>query len=551
MGILIRSSGLKDSAKICSSILLLYALSACFIAQGTKGADNALFELVIVAFVLMFQFSLTWKANNIRVNMAIIAILALIYSPFALYGQVVDGSRYFGSAYGVDFQQYLSVINSLAVNGLPFNNPYMPGLVASYHYLYSAPVAVFARFALAFDLQYFESLSVCLFIYQLWSSFVLLSILGTCFYGNSVRGFCGMAALIIVGSSLKWVYALYQFLNSPGLSSSYDTPFGFKTVANDFLFGSHYILSSTFMVYIIAVTLYFRRSLGGNEKLWSIYLLVTSFLAAFMMQLVNGFSLVVCSLAMFSFAVVDAWDRQLRIPQTIIYFFVPLFALLSLVNTGPSHGEGYKVYFELELAHLGSFVLSIMVNFGPIILAGLVCLWKDWKDRIPLVICIFLILVAAFILKIDLPIENNNEFNVTRRLGSSVIWILAVLIDPKLVGRRVLIILIVTGSLTFLSQYLFFLIGDKLITERHVLIANNVVNSRNSYQLTEHAWKNSFKDSFNFDIIVGKEACKYPNSAAALRYSPSIKNLANFPEECNSPHRKIDFVNNKYLFVEQ
>ena len=115
-------------------------------------------------------------AKYILDAIVIFAFTIIALSPYVLYGMRIDETLYFGSAYSVDTQQYLSVAFSLANHGLPFKNPYWPDVEGFYHYGYMVPLAAAIKF-LSLETTSFFNYSHLLFGYiAITVSFVFLCI---------------------------------------------------------------------------------------------------------------------------------------------------------------------------------------------------------------------------------------------------------------------------------------------------------------------------------------------------------------------------------------
>lgn len=468
--------------------------------------------------LLFFLTWLLWSFNHAKIPTFInILFLLIVYSPYIEYGKEIGQVRYFGSAYAIDFQQYLSVVWSLITQGVPFKNPYLPTEGSTYHYGFMVPLASILRLSQKTEFYEFFSLSNYLFIYQIFTAFVFLQFLALNIFKGNCRRWIFALAIMFIFSSYKWIYAIFQFFLTHS-ATGFDTPFGFKTPANDFLFGSHYVFSMLFVLYIFN----WLSEEPKKSHSWRLISFLAVCFSAFILPAINVFSLFVVAAICMSTLLIFVARKKTDLPMAVgraiaasVIPFISYFGYLFFVNSSTNQGG---IYFSFSIYSFFLVIFSLIINFGPLIyffLKGARKHNKNWLNGLISVV-ILIIFIATF--RISSGIELDDSFNVSRRLGTSIGWLMLIVSDISL-PLGFIRWLIYPAALTFIIQYFAFFILDFKIDSRNERVDNNLFNAQVPYYFSREAWSQTGRVSFNFNLILGDRACGSPNSIAATRYT--------------------------------
>ena len=504
-----------------------------------------------VIAALSFSYIIFWLYCSVKRNSYIpivnIAFLFVIYSPYINYAKEIDGVRHFGSAYGIDFQQYLSVLWSLITQGVPFKNPYLPSESSVYHYGFMMPLAALLRISGGTNFYGFFDFSNYLFTYQVVTSFIFLQFVANYFFGSTPRRWFFAMALMFIFSSYKWLYSgLILFFASS--SGNFDTQFGFKTPANDFLFGSHYVFSMLLVLYIFWYLSNAERLITKSQRYFGV---ATSSIAAFSLPVINVFSLLVIFAVYFSNSLSAIFiTKSIRTSITIAIStcYIPVFAYLGyLVLISPATNQS-SAYFSFSISSVPLLTLSLIVNFIPLIYFFLKS--KDFRNRswMSALISVLLLLFIISIFRVSNGVDSDDSFNVSRRLGTSIGWLMLIVSDMNIMLSAAKWF-IYPAALTFFAQYAAFHVVDFRYDSRNEKVASKLFNARVPYSFDKKAWDETKRVSFNFDIMIGHASCGTPSSQGAFRYTPNLKaDKYDIPvNKCSQPNSKEIGFTDKYF----
>jgi hypothetical protein len=526
------------------AVALVYA-GSYLILLGQSLFGGILAAVSIVILFLWLIFSLQKDHYIILIN---ILLLVIVYSPYVNYAKEIDGVRYFSSAYAIDFQQYLSVLWSLISEGVPFKNPYLLSEGSVYHYGFLMPLAVVLRYFGGTDFYNFFFLSNYLFIFQLATSLIFLQFLAFYFFkGNLKSWFCTISIMIFF-SSYKWLFALAVLFSSGGGGGNFDTKFGFKTPANDFLFGSHYVFSMLFILYIFW---YLTNSSNLNNKNQHYLTVTTACISSFFLPVINVFSLLVVFSLYISSLFADLYikkDILVVVKESVIKGCIPLAAYLGYILLVAPMPNKNSTYLSFDLITIPLVAFSLIINFGPLIylfIRGGDFFNKRWVTAL---FAISLLLTLIVMFRISSGADLDDSFNVSRRLGTSIGWLLLVNCDINAIAG-VARWFIYPAALTFISQYAAFHVLDFRYDSRNERVASAVFDRRTPYSFDNQAWNETGRQSFNFDLIVGHASCGVPSSLGAFRYTSNLsvdKHL--FPvNKCKQPNSMNIGFNGRYF----
>lgn len=498
------------------AVALVYTGSyLTLLGQSLVGGIIAATSLLIIFVWLIFTFQKSCYILAIN-----ILLLAIVYSPYANYAKEIDGIRYFSSAYAIDFQQYLSVLWSLISEGVPFKNPYLLSEGSVYHFGFLMPLAVILRHFGGTDFYNFFILSNYLFIFQLATSLIFLQFLAFYFFRGNLKSWVCAASIMIFFSSYKWVYALIVLFSSEK-SGNFDTKFGFKTPANDFLFGSHYVFSMLFILYIFWYICNLHKLYNKNQYYLAI---ATTCISSFFLPIINVFSLIVVFSLYIASLLSDfciAKNIITVIKESIRKFYIPLATYVGyIVLVAPTQNQN-STYLSFHLLSIPWVIFSLIVNFGPLVylfVKGGDFFNKRWVTAL-FTISLLLFFIAVF--RVPSGNDLDDSFNVSRRLGTSIGWLLLVNCNMSAIFG-IARWFIYPAVLTFFSQYAAFHILDFRYDSRNEKIASQIFDRRTTYSYDKQAWNETKRQSFNFDLIVGHVSCGKPSSLGAFRYTPNL-----------------------------
>ena len=487
---------------------LLVLLGSWLYLRFDDWAASALLVVALFHAAIVFARAMAAYARTALIATGIVLVSL---SPIMTYGSQSGEVLYFGSAYSVDYQQYISVAYSLATNGLPFANPYWPAQPGYYHYGFTLPLAAVLRLV---DLRSggFFFYSYAFFAYAAAILVLLLVMLRMVFFTSS-REWLIAVAVAVFASSYKALYGAISAFAVGTELAGYDTPIGFKTLQNDMIFGPHYIYSAIFLLYVLAILSRRREEVIGSFESLMIGLV------AFTAPLINAFSSVILAAFFAGFVLVRHWRTPKRALTDRSSWVLAGALMLSYVGMRllNVYAPGLRMArLDFDPLVLATLFIGIAINFG-----GLLILYLQ-RDRFsdPLwqisSVALCVLALSIWVLTIDQNMEGR--FSISRRLGTFIVLILMINIRMTALDWRHAVVL-APALLTFLGQnYYFFASQD--YSSRTVGVARELFDIRMPYRLNDAAYRASDRYRFNFDIVTGGASIEYPNSLGYRQYSP-------------------------------
>ena len=520
---------------VLSQLLLLIA------GFGHLNIKNQITSYLFIAAILVTLVLFIKLIREYFIEfLSFILILAISLSPILVYGKSHEGILFFGSAYSVDFQQYLSVAFSLSNEGLPLQNPYWPGIPGFYHYGYLLPFASLLT-VVEQERGSFFLYSYSFLLYSAATTLLLLFAIRLFFF-KSFRSALLAICVGLFACSYKAIYAISLVFVAGSELSGYDTPVGFKTLQNDVMFGPHYLYSGVFLLYFLHVL---SKSLKGELSTTEI---ATLMLISFLAPLINGFSPVILASLVGGYLIA----KHLKTPFGVLtdkdawVLLVCLVTSYLAIHSLNVFAPGLRQpTLDISLYSLFNLCFGLLVNFGVLVILFLFA--KDRKTPLYKISLISIILLTVIIAVLGIDGDLESKFSISRRIGSVILLILVVNVSINRF-RWSSVAIMLPATLTFFGQNYYFFNSQQYV-DRTVGISSELFNLQGAYNLDKEAYELTDKYRFNFDLITGKAAIRYPNSKGFHQYSPK-QYTSEYSEKGEEHVVTISFKDNAFIPVE-